>query len=340
MGVASGEDHESEAETKMAAPANVTSPIASASLPRLCIVVPAYNEVENIPLIFRRLIDVTETIARCEVIFVDDGSSDGTRPLLRDLAEQDARLKYIVLSKNSGHQVALRAGLEQADADCVITMDADFQHPPEFIPALLDRWRQGARVVLTVRRGEEKLPLLKRMTSRAYYRILNALSEVRLEPGAADFRLIDRSVLLALKQFSEQDLFYRGVIPLVGFDTITVEYDLQEREFGTSKYSIQKMLTLAMSGIVSSSTRPLRLASAAAFIVLLFATLYGAFVLSHYIVSGSPISGWTSVILSILFLGGAQLLVLGIIGEYLAQLLKEARDRPPYIIAETNLRQP
>jgi glycosyltransferase involved in cell wall biosynthesis len=307
------------------------------SKPTLTVVIPVYNEEEGVAPLCAALDAALQPIANYTILFVDDGSSDGTGEAIEALADNSDRIKYIVLSKNFGHQTALRAGLEHADADCVVTMDGDFQHPPEFIPEMIDQWRQGAKVVLTRRFSQKGLGLFKRWTSDFYYKFINTLSDVKLEQGAADFRLIDRSVLTSLKKFTEHDIFYRGVIPLVGFSTVTLDYHLQDRRFGSSKYSLRKMLRLGIKGVLSSSVRPLRIAMAGAFVVFACAVIYSVFVLISFLGFGTAISGWTSVILTLLILGATQLFVLGIIGEYVGQLLIESRRRPSYFVARSNL---
>jgi len=305
--------------------------------PTLAVVIPVYNEEEGVGPLARRLTEVLDDLVDLQIVFVNDGSSDNTGDALRLASEENSRVRYINLAKNCGHQTAMRAGIENVTADCVITMDGDFQHPPEFLPTMIDEWRRGADVVLTKRLGEERLGFLKRLTSALYYRLVNALSDTKIEEGAADFRLIDRNVLKWLQKFEEHDIFYRGIIPLVASRTTTLNYELQDRKFGSSKYSLKKMLSLGIKGVLSSSVRPLRLAMAAAFIVFWFAALYFIYVLISYFFVGIPLSGWTSVILTQLILGGGQLFVLGIIGEYVGQLLIEARRRPSYFIAESNL---
>lgn len=311
--------------------------VSSDVRPSMTVVIPVFNEVDGVEALAQRLDEVLAAIVDYQVIFIDDGSSDGTANTLRLVAARNPNVRFIILSKNCGHQTAMRAGLDHADADCIVTMDGDFQHPPEFIPKMFQQWRQGAKVVLTRRVGEERLGPFKRRTSGLYYVVINALSDVKIERGAADFRLIDRSVLQSLKRFTEHDIFYRGIIPLVGYKSVTLDYELQDRRFGSSKYSLQKMFQLGMKGVLSSSTRPLRLAMAGAFAVFATAGFYLVYILTAYFIVGAKITGWTSMILTVLILGASQLLVLGIIGEYVGQLLIEVRSRPSYFIAETNI---
>ncbi|MBU2366790.1 MAG: glycosyltransferase family 2 protein [Alphaproteobacteria bacterium] len=306
-------------------------------LPTLAVVIPVFNEEAGVAALAMRLGEVLVGLADYHIVFVDDGSSDNTAAALKAVSDVDDRVKYILLSKNCGHQTAMRAGLEHVDADCIVTMDGDFQHPPEFIPTMIAQWRKGAKVVLTRRTGEQRLSAFKRSTSGVYYRLLNGLSDVQLEEGAADFRLVDRSVLTSLRRFTEHDIFYRGIIPLVGYKVVTLNYELQDRRFGKSKYSLRKMLRLGIKGVLSSSTKPLRLAMVGAFAVFASAAIYLLYVLIFFFLVGAPLTGWTSVILTVLILGATQLFVLGIIGEYVGQLLIESRRRPSYFIVETNL---
>jgi len=303
---------------------------------RLSLVVPAYNEAENVLVLADRLASAARDYPDAEIVVVDDGSSDGTLERLRLAAIRHPRLRYVSLSRNFGHQAARRAGLAEATGDCVICLDADLQHPPELIGEMVARWREGADVVSCLRQDQVSLPLFKRVTSRWFYKLLNGLSGLELVAGSSDFRLLDRKVLDVLVRLPESDLFYRGLIPTLGFRTATIAYVPDERLHGTSKYTLRKMVRLALNGVISTSMRPLRLAIGFAFVTALSAFAFLAYVLYVAMVTRSGVPGWASMVGVTLVIGTMQLLVLGVIGEYLGQVLKETRRRPPYHIAEAS----
>jgi dolichol-phosphate mannosyltransferase len=299
-------------------------------------VVPAYNEAENIVVLADRLVAETTGFVDVEIVVVDDGSSDETLERLRLARIRHPKLRYVSLSRNFGHQVALRAGLEQAKGDCVICMDADLQHPPEMIPEMVARWQGGADIVNCIRQDQKSLSLFKRTTSRWFYKGLNWLSGLELVPGSSDFRLLDRKVVEILARLPECDLFYRGIIPTLGFKVEALNYVPNDRLHGESRYTLSKMMRLALSGVVSSSMRPLRLATLFAFVTALGALAFLAYVFYVYFGTRSGVPGWASILGVTLVLGTMQLLVLGVIGEYLAQVLREARRRPPYHVVEAS----
>ena len=302
--------------------------------PKISVIVPVFNEEMNIMPLMQRLMKVLERYISREIVFVDDGSTDGTLNILRTISRQYPFTRYISFSRNFGHQSALRAGLMQADGDCVVSLDADLQHPPEVIPEMISRWQEGYEIVLATRSGSEALPFLKKISSRLYYRILNSLSDIHFDEGTADFRLLDRKVVMVLRQLPEQNLFLRGIVNWVGFRKYTITYEQGERAEGASKYSIHKMIQLGMQGITAFSVRPLRLATFAGLIIAGLAMIYAIYALFMYLFTDRTIAGWTSLILSILFLGGIQMFLLGIIGEYLGRLFIDTKRRPDYIIRE------
>ena len=311
----------------------------AATPPEFTIVVPAYNEAANIAPMVAALRAAMAPLSRCEIVYIDDGSSDGTLAALRIAAAADPSVRYVSFTRNFGHEAALRAGLRYARGGAVIVMDADLEHPPELIPDLVKEWRNGFKIVTARRVGYESMPWFKRTTSRLYYRLLDALGDVHIEPGSANFMLLDRVVVDAVNRIDDQDLFLRGVVRWLGYPLASVPYRQSVRQHGDSKYSIRRMVELAVTGIAVHSVRPLRFAI---WLALGFAALGALFVI-YSIVSflfvQHTVAGWTSIMAAIAILGAAQLLVLGIVGEYVGRILRETRKRPSYIVAETEADQ-
>jgi dolichol-phosphate mannosyltransferase len=303
---------------------------------KLSLVLPAYNEAENIPILVDRLVSQTRGLGDVEIIVVDDGSDDETLHHLRTAAVRQPNLKYVSLSRNFGHQTALRAGLRHATGDCAICMDADLQHPPELIPHMVGRWQAGADIVNCIRQDQQSLSLFKRTTSRWFYKLLNWLSGLQLVAGSSDFRLLDRRVMNILNHLPEADLFFRGIIPTLGFEVASIDYMPNERFQGQSRYTPRKMMQLALNGVISSSMRPLRLATCFAFLTAIAALGFLTYVLYVYFGTSTGVPGWASILCVTLVIGTMQLLVLGVIGEYLGQVLRETRRRPPYHVAEAS----
>ena len=302
----------------------------------ISVIIPSYNEEGNIDKIASYVVEqLTMLEYPFEIIFVDDGSTDSTLEKLIQLNRKDARIKFLSLSRNFGHQSALIAGLDFAAGDAVISMDADLQHPPELLPKLISKWEEDYDVVYTRRKEDQELPYLKRKTSKMFYKFINIFSDIKLEPGTSDFRLMDKKVVSVIKELPENNLFIRGLIKWVGFKQYCIEYIPQKRNDGESKYSYRKMISLAISGVTSTSIFPLRIASVMGFIISIAAFGYSLVVLYDYYFTNKNLSGWTTLIIAILFLGGAQLITLGIIGEYLGKLLIQSKGRPKYIIKKT-----
>ena len=302
----------------------------------ISLVVPAFNEEENLPVLVERLRAVMEPLGAYEILVVDDGSTDETKAVLRRLSQVHDELRFISFSRNFGHQMALRAGYEHARGACAISLDADLQHPPELIPALVQKWREGFDVVYTVRKPDPTLSWRKQFTSRNFYKLLRAASDLELEDGAADFRLLDRKVLETLKMFKENDLFLRGMISWVGFRQCRIEYEPAARFAGTTKYSFKKMVQLALMGITSFTTKPLYASVVLGLFMALFSTVIGLEVLFEYFFMDGVVSGWTTLVLLTVLIGGAQFIVIGIIGVYLGKTFVEVKQRPPYIIGDTS----
>ena len=302
------------------------------------IIVPVYNEQENIGCLVAAIKQVFVPLQyNYTIILVDDGSRDQTFQVIKALASQDERLNYISFSRNFGHQNALKAGLDKSTGDCAISLDGDMQHPPELIPELLAKWEQGFDVVYTIRLEGTKEGIVKKATSGWFYKVMNSMSDLEMEEGTADFRLISKQVVDVLRDFTEHELFFRGLVKWMGFSQIGIEYIPNERTWGKSKYTLKKMVRFALQGITSFSTKPLYVAAYLGFFFSLVSLLFLPYALFSYYF-GEAISGWTSVIVTIAFFGGLQLCILGIIGLYLGKVFMQVKHRPLYIIKETNLK--
>lgn len=308
---------------------------------KLSVVVPAYNEQENLPVLVEKLVDTLSAagVRAYEIILVDDGSTDGTLDVMKALHERFQACHYIELSRNFGHQYALKAGLDAATGDAVLSMDADMQHPVELIPELIREWQAGYDIVYTIRRDCDKETLFKRLTSRLYYKIFGALSGLNLPAGSADFRLMGAAAANVLKQMPERLLFLRGLVFWMGFKQKAVAYDPAPRFKGQSHYTLKRMLQLAAAGVTAFSVKPLRLAVYIGLITAALGVLFTGYVLYMRLVAGTVISGWASVMSVILILGGCQLFVMGLIGEYVGLTFMEAKKRPPYIVRSSSLAQ-
>jgi glycosyltransferase involved in cell wall biosynthesis len=301
------------------------------------VVIPAFNEAENITVIIERLECVfSKTDYNAEYILVDDGSKDKTMPMLKNMAKVKATLFYIEFSRNFGHQLALKAGLDRATGDCVISLDADLQHPPELITEMLEKWEEGYDVVYTRRIEDKALSFKKRKTSTYFYKLLNALSSIDLEEGTADFRLMDRKVIDVFRDFEENDPFIRGLVKWMGFQQIAIDYIPSQRFSGASKYNLKKMMRFALHGVTSFSIKPLYTAVYLGFVFSFLSILYLPYVLFSFY-EGMEVSGWASLIMTIVFFGGLQLIILGIIGIYIGKMFMQTKNRPNYIIKSTNL---
>lgn len=304
----------------------------------LSVVIPIYNEAANIRTLYDRLIGaLAELGCSYELIFVNDGSRDQSLPLLKALAGYDPRVRYVDFSRNFGHQIAVTAGLDLARGAAVVIIDADLQDPPELIPPLYRKLQEGYEVVYARRRSRQGEGAAKKFTARLFYRLLAGITHISIPVDTGDFRIISRKVVAALRQMPEQHKFLRGQISWIGYRQTYLEYDRAERTGGATGYTYRKMIRLALDGITGFSDAPLKFAtlsgfvvSGIAFVVMLY-TLYQRFVAYDY----EP--GWASLMVSILFLGGVQLIAVGIIGEYLSRLSANVRQRPLYIISDTNI---
>lgn len=302
----------------------------------LTIIVPIYNEEKNISILKNTISKVIDFIDY-EVIFVDDGSTDNSLSEITRIAKEDDRIKYISFSKNYGHQNALRAGYEYASGEAIITMDGDGQHPVELIPQLIDQWKKGYQIVNTIRVDDKDAGFFKMWSSKWYYKIITRISEVEVRQGSADFRLVDRSICNIIAELKESNLFLRGMINWLGFEQTFVTYQVQSRYSGQSKFTFSKMINLALNGILSFSVRPLRLSAYVGFIVAILSFFYGVYAAYIRIFTNTSIPGWSSILLMVSLLGGFQLLMIGILGEYLGKLFMESKRRPNFIISKTNI---
>jgi len=303
----------------------------------ISVVIPAYNEAQNIRTITERISEQLKDLGEFEIIFVDDGSTDSTLQEIKKVAKENPSIKFISFSRNFGHQKALKAGLDHAKGNCVITMDADLQHPPEMIISLIQQWEKGFDIVYTVRRDPQDASLFKKISSKLFYKFINMMSDIDIPFGAADFRLLDRKVVDELKNFKENWLFIRGLVAWLGFKQTGIEYTARPRYTGSSKYTLRKMISFAIEGLTSFSIMPLRLSIWIGFIISFFTLLYILYALIAKFYLGTAIRGWTSILISVLFLGGIQLIFLGIIGEYLGKMFIETKNRPSYVIKEKKL---
>ena len=306
---------------------------------KIDIVVPCYNESENIRPLYEAIKEVfAKELSDYDfnLLLVNDGSHDSSLLVLQQLAKEDNRVKYLSFSRNFGHQLAVKAGLDHAFAPAVISMDADLQHPPALIPTLIRKWEEGAQVVATLRTYPEEISKKKRKSSQQFYKLLNLLSDIEIKEGSADFRLLDQAVVEVIRHMRENEPFLRGMVPWVGFTQVYVPYTAQARYAGETKYTIKKMFQLALSGVTAFSVKPLYFAVFLGFFFSLLSVLYVPYVIYSFL-NGSEISGWASLIMTIVFFGGLQLIILGIIGVYIGKIFTQTKERPAYIIQEKHL---
>lgn len=301
----------------------------------LSVVVPVYNEAENLEALLKALGPILEAeTASWECVFVDDGSTDASLEILRRMRARDPRVRFVSLSRNFGHQVALTAGMDHARGKAVLSMDADLQHPPELIPEMIRRWREGNDVVYSVRRYGDGAGFLKRVTSGFFYWLIRKVSRVDIHPDAADFRLLSRRAADSLISLRERDRFLRGLVSWIGFRQIAVPYVARARHGGRTKYSLLRMARLAEDGLISFSSAPLYLATFLGFTVSICSFLYMLVILYWRLFTNLTVQGWTSLIVIVLFLGGVQLVCVGIVGEYVGKIYNEIKRRPLYLIKE------
>jgi glycosyltransferase involved in cell wall biosynthesis len=301
------------------------------------IVIPVLNEAVNLPRLVGRLKSVLEQIGNAdwELVFVDDGSSDGTLERLRQLNADDGRIKAISFSRNFGKEIALAAGIRYATGDAVILMDADLQHPPELLAQFVARWREGYQVVYGQRIDRSTDSPLRRFVSVAFYKIFNALVKTDIPEGAGDFRLLDRKAADAINRMGEASRFNKGLFSWIGFKSIGIPYTVAQREDGGgSRWNVRRLASFALDGLTAFSTLPLRVSTLLGLTISLIAFLYAMVIILKTLVFGVDAPGYPSIIVAVMFFSGVQLIVLGILGEYLGRVYEEVKARPLYLVAE------
>jgi dolichol-phosphate mannosyltransferase len=305
---------------------------------RLSVVVPVFNEQPNLEELHRRLSAVVGPLVdqgevdEYELVFIDDGSRDRTAAILEELAQADPAVHYISFSRNFGHEIASTAGLDHADGDAVILMDGDLQDPPELIPDLLSRWREGYDVVYAVRKKRQRETWFKRLSAAAFYRLMRKVAAIELPVDTGDFRLMDKKVVAAFREFHERHRLVRGLVAWMGFRQTGVLYDRPGRYAGETKYNVIKLIGLAIDAVSAFSTLPLRLASLVGFMTVFFAAIGAMVIVCQKLFFALDIQGYAFTNVAMLFLGGVQLLILGILGEYLGKVYRETQRRPLYLI--------
>jgi dolichol-phosphate mannosyltransferase len=304
----------------------------------LSVVIPVYNEEANVQLLYQRLVAVLAglNLTETELVFVNDGSTDNTIDTIKSLPKSTVNVRYLDLSRNFGHQIAVTAGLDQCKGDLVVIIDADLQDPPELIAEMVEKAKSGYDVVYARRTKRQGESLLKRATAKYFYRLLARITSVDIPIDTGDFRIITRRVVDALRQMPEREKFLRGQIAWIGFNQTYIEYEREERQAGSTGYTWRKMLRFALDGITSFSNFPLKMATISGFVMsfvsflLMLYALYSRFILKVY----EP--GWTSLMLSVLFIGGIQLVSIGIIGEYIGRISNNVKQRPLYLIKDSS----
>jgi polyisoprenyl-phosphate glycosyltransferase len=303
--------------------------------PTFSIIAPVYNEAESLPELYRRVSAVMDgTNEPWELILVDDGSSDGSNAMMRELAEKDERVRPVVFARNFGHQIAVTAGLDYSRGDAVVIIDADLQDPPEVIPEMIDQWRAGNEVVYAVRAEREGESWFKLWTSSMFYRVIYRITDVKIPLDTGDFRLMDRKVVSVMNKMREHYRFLRGMSAWVGFRQVGVPYKRAARFAGSTKYPLKKMFKLAMNAITGFSYFPLQLATYVGFGAAGLAIIMIPIVIIIRMLSGSQLFGQATTLVAVLFLGGVQLISLGILGEYLGRVYDEVKGRPLYVVSQ------
>lgn len=301
----------------------------------LSVVVPAFNEAEVLTRFHERLSAVLKDVTlQAEIVYVNDGSSDTTLDVMRTLAANDRRVAIVNLSRNFGKEIALTAGLDYAQGDAVVVIDADLQDPPELIPELIRRWREGYDVVYAKRIARDGESGLKKLTAFAFYRVIQRVSRVHIPQDTGDFRLLSRRAIVALGKLREQHRFMKGLFTWIGYPQVAVSYRREPRYAGETKWNYWRLWNFALEGITSFTTAPLRLATYLGLVTALAAFTYAAIIIYKTLMFGDPVRGYPSLMVVLLFLGGVQLISIGILGEYIGRMFDETKNRPLYLVQE------
>lgn len=306
------------------------------------ILIPCYNEEENLPLLYEALCNREKGICSDEkysyqILFINDGSKDKTQDIIETLSEKDSRIDYVCLSRNFGKECAMLAGFDYAKGDCMVIIDADLQDPPSLIPEMLKYWEEGYEDVYARRNDRGKESLMRKFLSLTFYRMLQSSSKINILPNVGDFRLLDRKCIEAMKELREKERYTKGLFAWIGFKKKELVFERQDRQKGQSAWNYTSLFRLAIDGITSFTTAPLRIATVSGIIVSIAALVYMCYVLVKALIWGDPVTGYPSLMVAILFLGGIQLLSVGIIGEYLARIFIESKDRPVYVIGKRKI---
>ena len=305
---------------------------------KISVLIPCYNEEQSLPMLYPELVKLmdSQSAYEWEVLFVNDGSLDGTLDLLRQYRNQDQRINYVSLTRNFGKEAAMLAGFDYVTGDCMVIIDADLQDPPELIPEMIKWWEQGYEDVYARRKSRGRESWLRKRLSMMFYRMLQQSSRFEVLKNVGDFRLLDRRCVNALKRMRESERYTKGMFSWIGFKKKEIEFDRGNRQAGKSSWSYRQLFSLAIDGITSFSSLPLRISTIAGFFVSMLAFIYMMVVFIRALIWGNPVQGYPSLLVIMLFLGGIQLLSLGIIGEYIGRIYNETKNRPDYLVDEHN----
>lgn len=305
---------------------------------KVTLLIPVYNEEATLPSLYKRLLELIgrNTDYEWEILFINDGSSDNTLEAIRDLRQKDRRVSYVNLSRNFGKEIAMLAGFDFTTGDCCVIMDADLQDPPELVDQMLAYWEEGYDDIYARRRSRGEESWIRRRLSLAFYQLLQKMSRIDILPNVGDFRLLDRRCVLTLRRLREQERYTKGLFCWIGYRKKGIEFDRGDRVAGRSSWNFLKLLNLAIEGITSSSTAPLRIATVCGILCSISSFVYALYFLAKTLLFGDQTAGFPTLIVTILFLGGIQLFSLGVIGEYIGRIFKETKGRPAYIASEYN----
>lgn len=312
---------------------SVAPQIAPAHAPSISCVIPAYNEAENLRILIPQLTATLNALSkRVEIIIVDDGSSDNTAATAAALTH-DYPVRCVFLSRNFGKEAALTAGIHETSGDVVVLMDSDLQHPVAMIPVFFEKWQQGYEMVYGVRANRDDESFLKRHLTNAFYRLLRRASRIPIEPDAGDFRLLDRRVVESLKALPERSRFMKGLYAWVGYKSIGIPFQVEERRAGRTTFNFRRLTRLAIMGMVAFSELPLRISAIIGLVISIMSIIYGSYEAIRALFFGTDLKGWATLVVAITFLNGIQLMAIGVLGEYIARIFNEVKGRPNYIVA-------